>query len=79
MQALEASGDAAAAAHARASYERFRPDDNARDRAVTAARSRDPAANHAAEPSAIFDLQRPGAPGLPESRRAERVGAGAGQ
>ena len=79
MQALEASGDAAAAAEARASYERFRPDDNARDRAVTAARSRDPAANHAAEPSAIFDLQRPGAPGLPESRRAERVGAGAGQ
>ena len=63
-QALEASGDAAAAAEALASYERFRPDDNARDRAMNLARARDAAADHAAEPSAIYDLQRIGAPGL---------------
>ncbi|MFO0963456.1 MAG: multiheme c-type cytochrome [Phycisphaerales bacterium] len=64
-QALEALGDAAAAATARAAYETYRPDDNARDRAVNLARQRDPAANHAAEPAAIYELQRPGAPTLP--------------
>ena len=40
---------------------RFKPDDNARDRAVAAARIRYPAANHAAEPVVIYDLQRDGA------------------
>jgi tetratricopeptide (TPR) repeat protein len=79
MQALEASGDAEGAAAARASYERFRPDDNARDRAVTLARSRDPAADHAAEPSAIFDLQRPGAPGLPAGAGPLSSAAGSGR
>ena len=63
MQALEAIGDATRAADARAAYERYRPDDNARDRAVNAARARDAAANHAAEPAAVYDLQRIGAPG----------------
>jgi tetratricopeptide (TPR) repeat protein len=63
-QALDASGNAAAAAEALAAYERFRPDDNARDRAMNLARARDAAADHAAEPSAIYDLQRIGAPGL---------------
>jgi tetratricopeptide (TPR) repeat protein len=64
MQALEAIGDGTRAADARAAYERYRPDDNARDRAVNAARARDAAANHAAEPAAVYDLQRIGAPGL---------------
>jgi tetratricopeptide (TPR) repeat protein len=64
MQALEAMGDASRAADACAAYERYRPDDNARDRAVNAARARDAAANHAAEPAAVYDLQRVGAPGL---------------
>jgi hypothetical protein len=64
MQAMEALGDEAGAAEARAAHERHRPDDNARDRAVRAARARDPAADHAAEASAIYGLQRPGAPGL---------------
>jgi hypothetical protein len=64
MQAMEALGDADGAAEARAAHERHRPDDNARDRAVRAARARDPAADHAAEASAIYELQRPGAPGL---------------
>ena len=63
-QALEALGDSAGAAEAFAACDRHRPDDNARDRAVAMARARDPAADHAAEPSAIFDLQRAGAPGL---------------
>ncbi len=39
-------------------YQRYRPDDNARDRAVALARSRDAAANHAAEAIVIYDLQR---------------------
>ena len=42
-------------------YQRYKPDDNARDRAVALARSRDPAANHAAEAIVIYDLQRDGA------------------
>jgi hypothetical protein len=34
---------------------------------VTAARRRDPAADHAAQAIVIYDLQRPGAPDLPKS------------
>lgn len=44
-----------------AQYQRYRIDDNARDRAVAAARRRDPAADHAADPVVIYDLQRAGA------------------
>ena len=40
----------------------YRPDNNARDLAIGAARRRDAAANHAAESIVIYDLQRPGAP-----------------
>ena len=46
-------------------HARYKPDDNARDRAVAAARRADPAANHAAEAVVIYDLQRPGATDLP--------------
>ncbi|MDX1630846.1 MAG: multiheme c-type cytochrome [Thermoanaerobaculia bacterium] len=42
-------------------YREYKPDDNARDRAVALARARDPAADHAAEAIVIYDLQRPGA------------------
>ena len=42
-------------------YKKYKPDDNARDRAVTMARMNDPAANHAAEAIVIYDLQRNGA------------------
>ena len=45
-------------------HNRFRPDDNARDRAATLARRRDPAADHAAQAIILYPLQRPGAPGL---------------
>lgn len=40
-------------------HERYRSDDNAVERAVTLHRTRNPAADHAAEPVAIYDLQRP--------------------
>jgi tetratricopeptide (TPR) repeat protein len=47
-------------------HEKYKPDDNARDRAVSTARRSDPAANHAAEAVVIYDLQRQGAFGLAE-------------
>jgi tetratricopeptide (TPR) repeat protein/cytochrome c553 len=40
-------------------HEQYRPDDQAIERAVSAHRSRNPAANHAAEAVAVYDLQRP--------------------
>ena len=50
-------------------HERYRPDDNARDRAVSVARRNDPAADRAAQAVVIYDLQRAGAVGLaPVSR-----------
>lgn len=45
-------------------HERFRPDDNARDRAITIHRRNNPAADHAAQAIVIYSLQRPGAYGL---------------
>ncbi len=65
-------GNAEKAEEHRTLHARYKPDDNARDHAVAAARRRDPAANHAAEAVVIYDLQRPGAFGLPaaESRVA---------
>jgi len=56
-------------------YRKYRPDDNARDRAVAIARENDPAANHAAEAIVIYDLSRDGAyelaDGDPLRRRSE--------
>ena len=57
-------GDTSKAAEHRRLHERYRRDDNARDRAIAAARRRDPAADHAAQAIVIYPLQRPGAPGL---------------
>ena len=37
----------------------LRPDDNARDRAITVARRTNPAADHAAQATVIYSLQRP--------------------
>jgi tetratricopeptide (TPR) repeat protein len=53
-------GDNDKAAEHRKAHERYRPDDNARDRAVSIARRRDPAADHATQAIVIYDLQRPG-------------------
>jgi len=57
-------GDEAKAAHHRREHEKYRPDDNARDRAITLARRADPAADHAAQATVIYPLQRVGAPEL---------------
>jgi hypothetical protein len=45
-------------------YQKYRPDDNARDRAITAQRAANEAADHAAEAIVIYDLRRAGAYGL---------------
>jgi tetratricopeptide (TPR) repeat protein len=60
----ERLGQRELAAHHRAQHDRYRPDDNARDRAVAIARRRDPAADHAAQATVIYSLQRDGAPDL---------------
>lgn len=57
-QAYALLGDEPAAARHRALHSRYKPDDNARDRAVSLARRRDPAADHAANPVVVYDLQR---------------------
>ncbi len=62
-------GEPARAAEHRQLHERYRADDNARDRAVALARRRDAAANHAAQATVIYDLQRPGAFGLEPAYR----------
>ena len=54
-------GDTAKSEHHRKLHEKYKPDDNARDRAVAIARRNDPAANRAAEAVVIYDLQRDGA------------------
>ena len=62
-------GDTARAEAHRALVDKYRPDDHAVERAVTAHRRRNPAADHAAEPVAVYDLQRPQAYGLPAPAR----------
>ncbi|MHC4448087.1 MAG: tetratricopeptide repeat protein, partial [Planctomycetota bacterium] len=54
-------GDETRAEAHRQLHATYKPDDNARDRAIAAARIRYPAANHAAEAIVIYDLQRHGA------------------
>ncbi len=54
-------GDREKADEHRALHAKYKPDDNARDQAVAAARLKYPAANHAAEAVVIYDLQREGA------------------
>jgi tetratricopeptide (TPR) repeat protein len=49
-------GDQEQAAEHQQLHARYKPDDNARDRAQAAARRRYPAANHAAEPLVIYPL-----------------------
>jgi tetratricopeptide (TPR) repeat protein len=65
----ERLGDREMAAQHRALHERYRADDNARDRAVAIARRRDPAADHAAQATVIYPLQRNGAFELEPARR----------
>ena len=56
-QACRELGDTTGADHALAQHAKYKPDENARDRAVARARMRDPAANHASEPIVIYDLE----------------------
>jgi tetratricopeptide (TPR) repeat protein len=65
-------GDAQAEAEHRAAYARYQRDDNAADRVIAIARRANPAADHAAEAIVIYDLQRPGAYGLPAPELAAR-------
>jgi hypothetical protein len=60
-QVYGALGDAAREEMHAQLHARYKPDDNARDRAVAAARIRYPAADRAAEEVVLYDLQRPGA------------------
>ncbi|MCH5375861.1 MAG: tetratricopeptide repeat protein, partial [Planctomycetes bacterium] len=55
----EQLGDQRQADEHRRLHQRFKPDDNARDRAIRLARERYPAANHAAEAVVIYELNRP--------------------
>lgn len=57
-------GDTKLAEEHRRLHERFRPDDNARDRAIAIHRRQNAAADHAAQAIVIYPLQRPGAFGL---------------
>ncbi len=52
-------GDREAADRHQAFHAKYKPDDNARDRAIAIARRADPAADHAAEAIVIYDLHRP--------------------
>ncbi len=51
-------GDEKQAEHHREQHQRYKLDDNARDKAVAAARQKYPAANHASEPVVIYPLNR---------------------
>jgi tetratricopeptide (TPR) repeat protein len=57
-QIYEWSGEADKAEHHRRLHERYRPDDNAGDRAQAIARSKYPWANHAAASVVIYDLKQ---------------------
>jgi len=72
----EQLGDAKRAEEHRTAHERFRPDDNARDDAITIARRANPAADHAAQAIVIYSLQRPGAPELAPGAATKPATAG---
>lgn len=52
-------GDTQRAATHRRLHEQYRPDDNARDHAISTARRQNPPADHAAQAIVIYDLHRP--------------------
>ena len=77
FQVYTALGDRQLADRHAALHAKYKPDDNARDSAVAAARKKYPAANRAAEKVVIYDLRRPDAPGL-NAATPQTVPAGAG-
>jgi len=66
-------GDQSKAAFHRREHEKFLPDYNATDRTVAIARRANPAADHAAQATVIYPLQRPGAPDLPAAKTTKTV------
>ncbi len=56
-------------------YSKYKPDDNARDRAVAVHRANNPAADHAAEAIVIYDLRRGEAPELGDPAAGGETGA----
>jgi tetratricopeptide (TPR) repeat protein len=66
-------GDATKADVHKALHAEYKPDDNARDIAIAAARRKSPAANHAADDIVLYDLQRVGAFGLPTQETASNT------
>lgn len=62
-------GEAVRAEEHRALVEKYRPDDHAVERAVSTHRRRNAAADHAAEPVAVYDLRHPRSYGLDASAR----------
>ena len=72
----ETLGEAKEADQERVLHERYRPDDNARDRAIAIQRRRNPAADHAAQAIVIYPLQRPGAPGVADAGGAAAASGG---
>ncbi len=64
---LEDLGESDQAAFHASEYQRYRVDDNARDRAISLARQANPAADHAADAVVIYDLQRSGHEAFPAS------------
>jgi hypothetical protein len=75
----EQLGDATLAAVHRKLHERYRPDDNARDRAVAMARRANPAADQAAQATVIYNLQRSGAPELDRILKTAAVSSDGGK
>jgi tetratricopeptide (TPR) repeat protein len=67
---LDELGDKPGAEREHKLHEKYKPDDNARDHAVSIARRNDAAADQAAEAVVIYDLQREGAFGLADARPA---------
>ena len=57
-QAYAQSGETGLSEEHRRLYQTYKVNDNARDRAIALARRMNPAANHAANPVAIYDLHR---------------------
>ncbi len=66
-------GEAELGRHHFERYQIYKPDDNARDRAVAVARAADPAADHAAEAIVLYDLHRPAAYELDGGARSRRA------
>ena len=66
-------GDQPQAAFHRREHEKYLPDYNATDRAITIARRANPAADHAAQATVIYPLQRPGAAELAREKTTKTV------